>query len=77
MESRIKELEKQVGTLRDIEDIQRLQKSYGYYLQHWMYEEIIDLFSDSPDTVLNIMVSPPEYRVGKLLTNRLGHCALV
>jgi hypothetical protein len=43
METRIKELEKQVQKLRDIEDIQRLQKSYGYYLQHWMYEEIIDL----------------------------------
>jgi hypothetical protein len=56
MESRIKELEKQVGTLRDIEDIQRLQKSYGYYLTHWMYEELIDLFSDSPETTLNIMV---------------------
>ena len=55
METRIKELEKQVQTLRDIEDIQRLQKSYGYYLQHWMYEEIIDLFSDSPDTVLSLM----------------------
>jgi hypothetical protein len=56
MEKRIKELEKQVEVLRDIEDIQRLQKSYGYYLQHWMYEEIIDLFSDSPETYLNIMI---------------------
>jgi hypothetical protein len=55
METRIKELEKQVQTLRDIEDIQRLQKSYGYYLEHWMYEEIIDLFSDSRDTVLSLM----------------------
>jgi len=56
MEDRIKELEKQVRVLRDIEDIQRLQKSYGYYLQHWMYKEIIDLFSDNPETCLNIMV---------------------
>ena len=56
MEDRIKELEQQVRVLRDIEDIQRLQKSYGYYLQHWMYEEIIDLFSDNPETCLNIMV---------------------
>jgi hypothetical protein len=55
MESRLKELEKRVETLRDIEDIQRLQKSYGYYLTHWMYEELIDLFSDSPETTLNIM----------------------
>jgi hypothetical protein len=55
METRIKELEKKVQSFQDIEDIQRLQKSYGYYLEHWMYEEIIDLFADSPDTVLKLM----------------------
>ncbi len=55
MQNRIEELEKQVAVLRDIEDIQRLQKSYGYYLQNWMYEEIIDLFCDGPDAKLNIM----------------------
>ncbi len=56
MEARIKELESQVRVLRDLEDIRRLQRSYGFYLEHWMYEELIDCFSDSPDTELNIMV---------------------
>jgi hypothetical protein len=51
-----KEMEKQVATLKDIEAINRLQKSYGYYLEHWMYEDIIDLFADDPDTTLNLMV---------------------
>jgi len=55
MENRIKELEKQVVKLKDIEDIQRLQRSYGYYIQHWMYEELSDLFADSPEAELNIM----------------------
>jgi len=55
MEAHIKDLEKKVDKLNDIEDIQRLQKSYGYYIQHWLYQEIIDLFSDSPDAYLNIM----------------------
>jgi hypothetical protein len=55
MEARIKELEKKVQSLQDLEDIQRLQKTYGYYLEHWMYEEIIDLFADSPNTVLNLL----------------------
>ncbi len=55
MEARIKELENQVATLKDLEAINRLQKSYGFYLEHWMQDDIIDLFSDSPDTVLNIM----------------------
>ena len=56
VETRINELEKKVEILYDIEAIKKLQRSYGYYLEHWMYEEVIDCFSDSPDTVLNIMV---------------------
>jgi hypothetical protein len=56
IESRIKELENKVRTLEDLEAIKRLQRSFGYYLEHWMYEEILDCFSDSPDTELNIMV---------------------
>lgn len=55
MENRIKELEKEVSALKDLEAINRLQKSYGFYLEHWMYEDIIGLFSDSPDTVLNLV----------------------
>jgi hypothetical protein len=54
MEARIKELESQVARVRDLEEINRLQKAYGYYLEHWMYPEIIDLFADSPDTTLNL-----------------------
>lgn len=54
MEDRIKELEKQVGTMKDLEAINRLQKAYGYYIEHWMYEDLIELFADSPDTVLNL-----------------------
>jgi hypothetical protein len=56
MEARIKELEQQVGKLKDLEEINRLQKAYGFYLEHWMYDEIIDLFADSPDVTLNLMV---------------------
>ncbi|MFC1920330.1 nuclear transport factor 2 family protein [Chloroflexota bacterium] len=54
--AKVEKLEKELTTFRDIEEIQRLQRAYGYYLQHWMYEEIIDCFSDRPDTVLNILV---------------------
>jgi hypothetical protein len=53
MEARIKMLESQVANLRDIEEIKRLQKAYGYYLEHFMSDEIMDLFADSPDLVLN------------------------
>ncbi|MBP1707568.1 MAG: hypothetical protein H6Q39_1292, partial [Chloroflexi bacterium] len=36
MESRIKELESKVRTLEDIEAIKRLQRAFGFYLEHWM-----------------------------------------
>jgi hypothetical protein len=54
-EARIKALENQVRTLQtllDIEEIKKLQRAYGYYLEHWMAKEIVDLFSDGPDVAL-------------------------
>jgi hypothetical protein len=52
LEARIKSLESQVRTLQDIEDIKKLQRAYGYYLEHWMTQEIIDLFADGPGVAL-------------------------
>lgn len=51
---RIEKLENQIRELRDIEDIKNLQKAYGYYIEHWMAPEIIDLFSDGPDVSLTL-----------------------
>ena len=45
----VKAKDKQLQTLQDIEDIKRLQCAYGYYLEHWMGEEIIDCFSKSEE----------------------------
>ena len=56
MIKRLNELEKKVQVLQDIDEIKRLQRTYGFYLEHWMYQELIDLFSDRPDTKLNIAV---------------------
>lgn len=53
LEARVRELEVQVRTLKDIEAIKKLQKAYGYYVEHMMYQEIVDCFSDSPDVTLN------------------------
>ena len=47
-----RDLEARVQELEDIEAIKKLQNAYCYYLQHWEEEEIIGLFSKSPDTSL-------------------------
>ena len=55
MEARIETLESQVRTLQtllDIEEIKKLQRAYGYYLEHWMAKEIVDLFADDPSVEL-------------------------
>ena len=54
LEREIKNLKKEVQSLKDIEEIKNLQKAYGYYLEHWMSQEIIDLFSDGPDVALTL-----------------------
>ena len=41
-EKYIEAIEQKLSKLDDIEAIKRLQKAYGYYVEHWMYEEIID-----------------------------------
>jgi hypothetical protein len=54
METRIKDLENQLRTLQDIQEIEKLQRTYGYYIEHWMPQEMIDLFSDSPDVAMEL-----------------------
>lgn len=60
LEAKVKILENKIRTLEDIEEIKKLQRAYGYYLEHWMAEDIIDLFADDPDSTLLIALG--EYR---------------
>jgi hypothetical protein len=65
LEARIIALESQVEnlqTLLDIEEIKKLQRAYGYYLEHWMAKEIVDLFADDPDVVLDFAWYEGTYR---------------
>jgi hypothetical protein len=56
LETKISQLENQVRELKDIEEIKNLQRAYGYYLEHFMSDEVVDCFSDSPDTLLDIFI---------------------
>ncbi|OGO31745.1 MAG: hypothetical protein A2Z29_06300 [Chloroflexi bacterium RBG_16_56_11] len=60
LEAKVKALEGRIQTMEDIEEIKKLQRAYGFYLEHWMAEDIIDCFADGPDTVL--LVAAGEYR---------------
>ena len=50
----LKELEARIQIQEDIEAIRKLQYAYAYYLQHWQEEEIVGLFSQSPDTIMDM-----------------------
>ena len=52
LEVKIKTLEARLQTMEDIEEIKKLQRAYGYYLEHWMAEDIIDCFADGDETSL-------------------------
>jgi hypothetical protein len=48
----VKALRAKLQTLEDIEEIKKLQRAYGFYLEHWMAEDLVDLFADGEDTAL-------------------------
>ncbi|HSW58930.1 MAG TPA: nuclear transport factor 2 family protein [Dehalococcoidales bacterium] len=54
MEAKIKLLENKVSLLEDTNAIKNLQRAYGFYLEHWMAEDLIDLFADHSETTLHI-----------------------
>jgi len=47
----LEELEKQVTLLEDIQEIENLQRMYGYYFDTARYQEVIDLFSENTESV--------------------------
>jgi len=47
-----KEMQTKVRVLEDTEAIKKLQRAYGYYLEHMMVEDIVDLFAEGDDCEL-------------------------
>src|SRR5690554_2272038 len=46
LEARIEQLEEEVDTARSIQQIERLQRAYGYYLDKARWDEAVDLLTD-------------------------------
>ena len=51
LEAKFMNLEKEITRLKDVEEIKKLQRIYGYYLDNQMGDEIVDLFSDDTESV--------------------------
>ena len=47
----LEELEKQVQRAEDIQEIEHLQRIYGYYFDTHQWQNIVDLFSDNTESV--------------------------
>ena len=50
----VQKLEAELQGTKDIEAIKKLQKAYCYYLEHWEEEQILGLWSHSPDITAEI-----------------------
>jgi hypothetical protein len=55
LKQQLNEKTRQITRLEDINDIKRLQCAYGYYLEHWMGPEIMDLFSKRDDVAATLV----------------------
>jgi hypothetical protein len=49
LEAKVNKLEAEVQATKDIEAIKKLQRAYGYYLEHWQEKELLGLWSHSAD----------------------------
>jgi hypothetical protein len=47
----LEELQARITRLEDIKQIEKLQRIYGYYLDYSEYQKVIDLFSDTTESV--------------------------
>ncbi len=50
----VEKLEARMTAAEDIEAIKKLQRSYGYYLEHWQEEQLLGLWSHSPNTTVEL-----------------------
>jgi len=47
----LEELEKEIVSLEDVQEIEDLQQKYGYYMDTHQRQEVVDLFSDNTESV--------------------------
>ena len=50
----VKKMGARLQAAEDIEAVKKLQKAYSYYLEHWQEEELLGLWSHSPDVTFEV-----------------------
>lgn len=45
--AQLAELETRATRLKDVQDIKRLQRSFGYYMEEALWDQVVELFSDN------------------------------
>jgi hypothetical protein len=51
LEEKMDVLESELTAVHDIQEIKKLQRTYGYYLDNRMWDDIVDLFSDQTESL--------------------------
>jgi len=46
MEKQMEQMAAELGELKDVQAIRRLQHAYGYYMDKCLYDEVVDLFAE-------------------------------
>jgi len=49
MEKQMEQMSGELGLLKDVQAIRRLQHAYGYYMDKCLYDEVVDLFADDAE----------------------------
>ena len=50
----VKKMKARLQSQEDVEAIKKLQMAYGYYLEHWEEEQIVELFSHNREVSVEI-----------------------
>lgn len=51
LEEKVRVLEKRLAAVQDVQEIEKLQRAYGFYLDNRLWDEIVDLFSNNTESL--------------------------
>jgi hypothetical protein len=51
LEKKVNELEAKLALVQSVQDIEKLQRAYGFYLDNRQWDHVVDLFSDNTESL--------------------------